>query len=122
MLLGLHHVTALAGNAQRNLDFYRGAAGLRLVKRTVNFDDPASHHLYFGAENGTPGSLLTFFPWATSAHPHGAPARRRRADQCGDHARARISMLETLADPDGLGIKFVPGREAAPAIGDLVRG
>ena len=57
--LTLHHVTALAGNVQRNLDFYRGIPGFKLVKRTVNFDDPGSYHLYFGAGEGAPGTLLT---------------------------------------------------------------
>src|SRR5947208_16456376 len=60
---GLHHVTAIASDPQRNLDFYAGVLGLRLVKRTVNFDDPETYHLYFGDEAGTPGSILTFFPW-----------------------------------------------------------
>ncbi len=63
MLLGLHHVTALAGDPQRNLDFYAGFLGLRLVKRTVNFDDPGTYHFYFGDRTGTPGTLLTFFNW-----------------------------------------------------------
>ena len=62
-VLGLHHVTAIASDPQRNLDFYAGVLGLRLVKRTVNFDDPGSYHFYFGDEAGTPGSILTFFPW-----------------------------------------------------------
>ena len=62
-VLGLHHVTAIAGDPQRNLDFYAGLLGLRLVKRTVNFDDPQTYHFYFGDEVGTPGSILTFFPW-----------------------------------------------------------
>jgi catechol 2,3-dioxygenase-like lactoylglutathione lyase family enzyme len=62
-VLGIHHVTAIAGDPQRNLDFYAGVLGLRLVKRTVNFDDPGSYHLYYGDETGRPGSLLTFFPW-----------------------------------------------------------
>ena len=62
-VLGLHHVTAIASDPQRNLDFYAGVLGLRLVKRTVNFDDPQTYHLYFGDEVGTPGSILTFFPW-----------------------------------------------------------
>src|SRR5690348_6431559 len=61
--LGIHHVTAIAGDPQRNVDFYAGALGLRLVKRTVNFDDPGTHHLYFGDELGRPGSILTFFAW-----------------------------------------------------------
>jgi len=62
--LGIHHITAIAGDPQRNLDFYSGFLGLRLVKRTVNFDDPGTYHFYFGDEIGRPGSLLTFFPWA----------------------------------------------------------
>jgi len=61
--LGIHHVTAIASEPQRNLDFYAGTLGLRLVKRTVNFDDPHTYHFYFGDETGSPGSLLTFFPW-----------------------------------------------------------
>lgn len=61
MLLGLHHVTALAGQAQANLDYYTRIAGPRLVKRTVNFDDPGNYHFYFGDARGTPGTLLTFF-------------------------------------------------------------
>ncbi|MCU0619155.1 MAG: ring-cleaving dioxygenase [Gemmatimonadaceae bacterium] len=60
---GLHHVTAIAGEPQRNVDFYVGLLGLRLVKRTVNFDDPGTWHLYYGDASGRPGSLLTFFPW-----------------------------------------------------------
>jgi glyoxalase family protein len=60
---GIHHVTAIASDPQRNLDFYAGTLGLRLVKRTVNFDDPGTYHFYFGDETGTPGSILTFFPW-----------------------------------------------------------
>jgi glyoxalase family protein len=66
VLLGLHHVTAFAGDAQTNLDFYTGVMGLRLIKRTVNFDDPATYHFYFGDGNGTPGTILTFFPWPTA--------------------------------------------------------
>jgi glyoxalase family protein len=60
---GLHHVTAIAGNPLRNLDFYTRILGLRLVKRTVNFDDPGTYHLYYGDETGSPGTVLTFFPW-----------------------------------------------------------
>lgn len=63
MLPGLHHVTAFAGDAQTNLDFYTRVMGLRLIKRTVNFDDPGTYHFYFGDANGTPGTILTFFPW-----------------------------------------------------------
>ena len=60
---GLHHVTAIASDPQRNLDFYVGLLGLRFVKRTVNFDDPGTYHFYFGDKRGTPGTILTFFPW-----------------------------------------------------------
>ena len=60
---GLHHVTAIATDPQRNLDFYVGLLGLRFVKRTVNFDDPGTYHFYFGDNRGTPGTILTFFPW-----------------------------------------------------------
>jgi glyoxalase family protein len=60
---GLHHVTAISSDPQRNLDFYAGLLGLRLVKRTVNFDDPGTYHFYFGDRRGTPGTILTFFPW-----------------------------------------------------------
>jgi glyoxalase family protein len=60
---GLHHVTAIASDPQRNLDFYVGLLGLRFVKRTINFDDPGSYHFYFGDNRGTPGTILTFFPW-----------------------------------------------------------
>ena len=62
-ITGLHHVTAIASDPQRNLDFYVGLLGLRFVKRTVNFDDPTSYHFYFGDARGTPGTILTFFAW-----------------------------------------------------------
>jgi len=62
-ILGIHHVTAIASDPQRNVDFYAGLLGLRLVKRTVNFDDPQTYHLYYGDEVGEPGSIMTFFPW-----------------------------------------------------------
>jgi glyoxalase family protein len=62
-ILGIHHITAIAGNAKRNHDFYTTLLGLRLVKKTVNFDDPGTYHFYFGDEVGTPGTILTFFPW-----------------------------------------------------------
>ncbi len=62
-LLGIHHVTAIASDPQANLDFYSRVLGLRLVKKTVNFDDPQTYHLYYGDAEGRPGSILTFFPW-----------------------------------------------------------
>ncbi|MEJ7736668.1 MAG: ring-cleaving dioxygenase [Chitinophagaceae bacterium] len=63
-IAGLHHITAIAGDAQRNHKFYTKVLGLKLVKKTVNFDDPGTYHFYFGNETGTPGTILTFFPWA----------------------------------------------------------
>lgn len=62
-ILGLHHITAIASNAQRNYNFYTKVLGLRLVKKTVNFDDPGTYHFYFGDEVGSPGTILTFFFW-----------------------------------------------------------
>ena len=79
---GLHHVTAIAGDAQRNLDFYTGVLGLRLVKKTVNFDDPGTYHFYFANETGDPGTILTFFPW------EGITAGRRGPGQATETAFA----------------------------------
>ena len=62
-ILGIHHITAIAGNPQKNIDFYTGLLGLRLVKLTVNFDDPQTYHFYYGDDIGRPGTILTFFPW-----------------------------------------------------------
>jgi glyoxalase family protein len=62
--MGIHHITAIVGDPQENVDFYAGVLGLRLVKKTVNFDDPGTYHLYFGDEGGKPGTIITFFPWA----------------------------------------------------------
>ena len=73
-ILGIHHITAIAGPAQRNYDFYAKMLGLRFVKKTVNFDDPGTYHFYFGDEKGTPGTILTFFPW---------PFARRGTDGVG---------------------------------------
>lgn len=64
LITGIHHITALAGDAQQNIDFYCGVLGLRLVKKTVNFDAPDVYHFYYGDETGKPGSILTFFPYA----------------------------------------------------------
>jgi len=67
---GIHHITAIAGDAARNVDFYTRVLGLRLVKKTVNYDDPGAYHLYFADESGQPGTVLTFFAWG-----HAAPGR-----------------------------------------------
>ena len=81
---GIHHVSAIASDPQRNLDFYGGLLGLRLVKRTVNFDDPQSYHLYYGDEVGTPGSIMTFFPW---------PGARRGRQGAGQVAVISFAIL-----------------------------
>jgi len=73
-ILGLHHITAIAGDAKRNFDFYSKTLGLRFIKKTVNFDDPGTYHFYFGDEVGSAGSILTFFPWGS-----GIPQGRRGA-------------------------------------------
>lgn len=134
---GLHHVTAIAGRPARNLAFYRDVLGLRLVKRTVNFDDPGTWHLYFGDEDGSPGSILTFFP-----HPHAMPGQHGRG-QAGETAFAvpagaldfwarrltdlgvAVERLEPrfgesalrFEDPDGLALEIVgdAGVGALPA-------
>lgn len=125
--LGIHHVTAVASDPQRNVDFYCRALGMRLVKQTVNFDAPDTYHLYYGDEQGTPGSVLTFFPWP------GAPRGRRGTGQAtvvscsvpegslgwwkawlegqGIEVGEAVSRLEEDAlsfhDPDGLVVELV---------------
>jgi glyoxalase family protein len=101
---GLHHVTAVCADAQRTVDFYR-KHGLELVKKTVNFDDPGSYHLYFGDEQGRPGTLLTFFEW---------PGARRGRLGAGTLASLEIATPgaeepRVLEDPDGLRLELVPG-------------
>ncbi|RTR28417.1 ring-cleaving dioxygenase [Robertmurraya yapensis] len=63
---GIHHITAIVGHPQENVDFYAGVLGLRLMKQTVNFDDPGTYHFYFGNDGGKPGTIITFFPWANA--------------------------------------------------------
>jgi glyoxalase family protein len=86
---GLHHVTAIASDPQRNLDFYVGLLGLRFVKRTVNFDDPGTYHFYFGDRSGTPGTILTFFPW---------PGARR-----GIRGAGQVEATAFAIPPDSIG-------------------
>jgi glyoxalase family protein len=76
----IHHVTAIAGDPVKNLSFYTSVLGLRFVKKTVNFDDPSTYHFYYGDETGSPGTILTFFPW-TNASPgrHGVGETRQTA-------------------------------------------
>jgi glyoxalase family protein len=133
-LRGLHHITAIASDPQRNLDFYTQVLGLRLVKRTVNFDDPGSYHFYFGDGLGSPGTIITFFPW---------PGARRGTRGTGqvvatsfvvapeaiDYWRKRLSAESVLveetaprfgqrvlrfADPDGLMLELVGAEGVRP--------
>jgi len=126
-IAGLHHVTAIAGPPQHNVDFYAGVLGLRLVKRTVNFDDPGTYHLYFGDEVGRPGTAMTFFPWANAVRGRaGAGMTRatafavppgsldfwmgRLADRALDFGAPVERFGERvlpLADPDGLALELV---------------
>ena len=103
-LAGLHHVTCVCSDAQQTLDFYRGL-GFALVKKTVNFDDPHSYHLYFGDEDGSPGSLLTFFEW-----PRAEPGRLGRGtlESIGIET-PHVQEENELTDPDGLRLRLVPG-------------
>lgn len=103
---GLHHVTAISGPAAENVRFYRDLLGLRLVKRTVNFDDPGAWHLYFGDEAGSPGSLMTFFPWANAARGQAGSGETVEV-RLGvpEQTLARIATrlgAPQFADPDGL--------------------
>jgi glyoxalase family protein len=112
-LAGLHHVTCVCSNAQQTLDFYRDA-GFSLVKKTVNFDDPHSYHLYFGDETGSPGSLITFFEW-----PRAEPGRLGRGTLESIGLETPVASEETAArDPDGLELRLYPGEK--PRLRDVV--
>lgn len=89
LITGLHHVTAMAGSAQENVNFYTGLLGLRLVKKTVNFDAPDVYHLYYGDETGKPGSIMTFFPFRNMR-----PGRRGM----GQVATTSFSIPKTSVD------------------------
>jgi len=131
---GLHHVTAIARDPQRNVDFYAGTLGLRLVKQTVNFDDPFTYHLYYGDASGRPGSILTFFPWPTArrgrvgagqvaetqlAIPTSSLAfwiERLTARQVafdGPVHRFEGETVLTFTDPDGMPLALVASAAAA---------
>src|SRR5947208_8493947 len=88
-LRGIHHITAIATDPQRNVDFYTHVLGLRLVKRTVNFDDPASYHFYFGDRIGRPGTIITFFPW---------PGARRGSRGSGQVVATSFAVLPQAID------------------------
>lgn len=134
---GLHHVTAIAGRARANLDFYGRVLGLRFVKRTVNFDDPGSYHFYYGDEAGRPGTLVTFFAWEQAAPGQlgvgvtretalRVPAAsfgywtQRLVAQGVAHEAPEKRFGESVlpfTDPDGLKLALVgvPGAESEPA-------
>ena len=105
VLRGLHHVTCVCSDAQRTTDFYRDELGFSLVKKTVNFDDPHSYHLYFGDETGSPGSLITFFEW-----PRAERGRLGRGtlESIGLVTPAVDAEVE-VEDPDGLRLRLTPG-------------
>jgi len=124
---GIHHITAIAGDPQRNLDFYTETLGLRLVKRTVNFDDPGSYHFYFGDNIGSPGTIITFFPWpgarrgargsgqvttVSFAVPHNAIAfwkeRLRATRVIAEEIGGRFgSNALRFLDPDGMRLELI---------------
>ena len=132
---GLHHVTAIASDPQRNLDFYVGLLGLRFVKRTVNFDDPGTYHFYFGDNRGTPGTILTFFPWPgarrgirgtgqVEATAFAIPPdsigywleRLKQQHVTAEKASTRFGEeVIRLLDPDGLMIELIAVRSVSPA-------
>lgn len=126
-IAGIHHITAMAGDPQRNLNFYTQVLGQRLVKTTVNFDDPATYHFYFGDAVGTPGTILTFFPWPQArrgrigtgeANAVAYAVARQTLDAWEDRLRASgVTPAERqtrfgdpvlpFQDPDGLQIELV---------------
>ncbi len=127
VLSGIHHVTAIASSPQQNVDFYVGVLGLRLIKRTVNFDDPGTYHLYYGDAGGSPGTILTFFPWpgaprgrvgtgqvsvTSFAIPeHSVGFWQERLARDGVSARGPSAHFDervlSFEDPDGLPLELV---------------
>jgi len=105
LLERLHHVTCVCLDAQRTADFYRGELGFALVKKTVNFDDPHSYHLYFGDATGSPGSLITFFEWPRADHGR---LGRGTLQSIGLFSPV-ASQERELEDPDGLRLRIYPG-------------
>ena len=138
-LAGLHHVTAIASDPRRNADFYTRILGLRLIKRTVNFDDPSTYHLYYGDTVGSPGTVLTFFPWpgARRGRPgHGQVYATAFSIPAGslpfwaDRLRAHhVAVSEPIdrfgdrvlefSDPDGLRLELVATAEIDPRPGHV---
>lgn len=125
-ITGLHHLTAIATDAQANIDFYAGLLGLRLVKKTVNFDDPSAYHLYYGDGSGTPGSIITFFYWPgarrgqvgsgqvtgiTFSAPESSldywQTRLQRYDVAAERRTRFDEEVLTFLDPDGIPVELV---------------
>ena len=107
MLAALHHVTCVCSDARRTVEYYRDGLGFSLVKKTVNFDDPHSYHLYFGDEVGSPGSLITFFEW-----PRAERGRLGRGTLESIGLRTPSVVEECEAeDPDGLRLRLYPARD-----------
>jgi len=114
LLAALHHVTCVCSDAQRTVDHYRDELGFSLVKKTVNFDDPHSYHLYFGDDTGAPGTLITFFEW-----PRAERGRLGRGTLESIGLVTPKVTAETLTeDPDGLRLRLYPGER--PALRDAV--
>ena len=113
-LAGLHHVTCVCSDAQRTLEFYRDRLGFSLVKKTVNFDDPHSYHLYFGDGVGSPGSLITFFEW-----PRADDGRLGRGtlESIGLDTPG-VAEESEVEDPDGLRLRLYPAE--TPSLHDVV--
>ncbi|UGV27721.1 ring-cleaving dioxygenase [Rhodopseudomonas boonkerdii] len=134
---GIHHVTAIAGPALRNFDFYTRALGLRFVKKTVNFDDPGTYHFYYGDETGRPGTILTFFPWEHAAPGRGGVGQTQQTafrvpasslgywthrfiEQGIAHEALEKRFGESVlpfADPDGMSLALVGVADAASEAG-----
>src|SRR6476661_1940441 len=125
-LQGLHHITMITGDAQANVDFYADRLGLRLVKKTVNFDAPEAYHLYFGDETGSPGSILTWFEFA-GARPGVAGEGTIHTLQLGVASAEALDFWETrldgadrdgdvlrFTDPDGLRLELLVTPDRAP--------
>jgi len=133
-IVGLHHVTAIASDPQANLDFYTEVLGLRFVKRTVNFDDPGTYHFYFGDDAGSPGTILTFFPWPRAARGHAgagevthtafsipqgstdywAERLTQKGVLCERTGKRFHEEVLTLADPDGMKLELVAHAGVGP--------
>ena len=131
---GLHHVTAIAGEPQKNINFYTGVLGLRLVKLTVNFDDPTTYHLYYGDGQGHPGTIMTFFPWPSAfkgligtgqltvtsfavpekSLPYWRERLRKRGVEFDEATSDFGEELLFLRDPDGLQLELVSTSNANP--------